>query len=45
MAGTEYRGSELKDVDQFVKDKAGLDSEREKERLYGSDGLGRFELA
>jgi len=31
MAGTEYRGSELKDVDQFVKDKAGLDSEREKE--------------
>jgi len=31
MAGTEYRGSEIKDVDQFVKDKAGLDSEREKE--------------
>jgi len=31
MAGSEYRGSEIKDVDQFVKDKAGLDSEREKE--------------
>ena len=31
MAGTQYRGSEIKDVDQFVKDKAGLDSEREKE--------------
>lgn len=31
MAGTEYRGSEIKDVDQFVNDKAGLDSEREKE--------------
>lgn len=31
MAGTQYRGSEIKDVDQFVKDKTGLDSEREKE--------------
>lgn len=31
MAGTEYRGSEIKDVDQFLKDKAGLESEREKE--------------
>ena len=31
MAGTEYRGSDIKDVDQFLKDKAGLDSEREKE--------------
>jgi len=31
MAGTQYRGSEIKDVDQFVKDKGGLDSEREKE--------------
>jgi len=31
MAGTQYRGSEIKDVDQFVKDKSGLDSEREKE--------------
>ena len=31
MAGTQYRGSDIKDVDQFVKDKAGLDSEREKE--------------
>jgi len=31
MAGTQYRGSEIKDVDQFVKDKAGLESEREKE--------------
>jgi len=31
MAGTQYRGSEIKGVDQFVKDKDGLDSEREKE--------------
>ena len=31
MAGKQYRGSEIKDVDQFRKDKKGLDSEREKE--------------
>ncbi len=31
MAGTQYRGSEILDVDQFVKDAAGLASEREKE--------------
>ena len=31
MAGKEYRGSEVKDVDQFLSDKAGLESEREKE--------------
>ena len=31
MAGTEYRGSDIKDVDQFLGDAAGLDSEREKE--------------
>ncbi len=31
MAGTRYRGSEIKDVDQFIKDKQGLQSEREKE--------------
>jgi hypothetical protein len=31
MAGTTYRGSEIKDVDQFLKDAAGLTSEREKE--------------
>lgn len=31
MAGTQYRGSEIKDVDQFVKDAEGLESEREKE--------------
>ncbi|MCZ0813640.1 MAG: hypothetical protein ACQEVT_05160 [Pseudomonadota bacterium] len=31
MAGTQYRGSEIKDVDQFLKDSAGLESEREKE--------------
>ena len=31
MAGTQYRGSEITDVDQFVKDAAGLSSEREKE--------------
>lgn len=31
MAGSQYRGSEIKDVDQFVKDEGGLDSEREKE--------------
>ncbi|MEM0943037.1 MAG: hypothetical protein AAGI70_03730 [Pseudomonadota bacterium] len=30
MAGTSYKGSEIKDVDQFVKGD-GLDSEREKE--------------
>ena len=31
MAGTQYRGSEIKDVNQFLKDSAGLESEREKE--------------
>lgn len=31
MAGTKYRGSEIKDVDQFLDDAAGLGSEREKE--------------
>lgn len=31
MAGTQYRGSEIKDVNQFIEDKEGLDSEREKE--------------
>jgi len=31
MAGTQYRGSEIKNVDQFLEDKEGLDSEREKE--------------
>ena len=31
MAGTQYRGSEILDVDQFVKDAKGLASEREKE--------------
>ncbi len=31
MAGTQYRGSEIEDVDQFLKDSAGLGSEREKE--------------
>jgi len=31
MAGTQYRGSEIKDVDQFLSDSGGLNSEREKE--------------
>ncbi len=31
MAGTEYRGSEIKDVNQFMEDAKGLESEREKE--------------
>ena len=31
MAGTQYRGSEIKDVDQFVNDADGLESDREKE--------------
>ena len=31
MAGTSYKGSEIKSVDQFIKDKAGLSSSREKE--------------
>ena len=31
MAGTQYRGSEITDVDQFINDKDGLASEREKE--------------
>jgi hypothetical protein len=31
MAGKQYRGSEIKDVDQFLKDAAGLESAREKE--------------
>jgi hypothetical protein len=45
MAGTTYKGSDLKDVDQFIREE-GLDSEREKEigqhigYLYGSHGLG-----
>jgi hypothetical protein len=30
MAGTTYKGSEIKDVDQFIRE-TGLDSEREKE--------------
>ncbi len=30
MAGTTYKGSDLKDVDQFIRE-TGLDSEREKE--------------
>jgi hypothetical protein len=30
MAGTTYKGSDLKDVDQFIRE-SGLDSEREKE--------------
>ena len=31
MAGTQYRGSEIKGVDHFLDDADGLDSEREKE--------------
>ena len=31
MAGSQYRGSEITDVDQFINDAAGLASEREKE--------------
>jgi len=31
MAGKGYRGSEIKDVDQFLNHSTGLDSEREKE--------------
>jgi hypothetical protein len=31
MAGTQYRGSEIKDVAQFEEDAEGLESEREKE--------------
>ena len=31
MAGTQYRGSEITDVDQFINDAAGLASEREQE--------------
>jgi len=31
MAGTQYRGSKIRDVDQFIDDADGLDSEREKE--------------
>ncbi len=31
MAGTQYRGSEIKGVDQFIDDAVGLESEREKE--------------
>ena len=31
MAGTQYRGSEIKDVNQFIDDADGLESEREKE--------------
>jgi len=31
MAGTQYRGSDIKDVDQFLTDKEGLGSDREKE--------------
>ncbi len=31
MAGTVYRGSEIKDVDQFLRDADGLESDREKE--------------
>ena len=31
MAGKKYQGSEIKDVDQFLDDTAGLESEREQE--------------
>ena len=31
MAGTSYKGSDIKSVDQFIEDKAGLSSSREKE--------------
>ncbi len=31
MAGTSYKGSEIKDIDQFLKDQSGLASDREKE--------------
>ena len=31
MAGTKYRGSDISDIDQFIKDKDGLSSEREVE--------------
>ena len=31
MAGTEYRGSNIKDVNQFIEDADGLDCERERE--------------
>ena len=31
MAGTQYRGSEIKDVGQFLKDADGLETDREKE--------------
>ena len=31
MAGTQYRGAEIKDVNQFIDDADGLESEREKE--------------
>ncbi len=31
MAGTQFRGSEIKDVDQFLKDAEGLETDREKE--------------
>ena len=31
MAGTQYRGSEIKDVNQFIDDAKSLDSEREQE--------------
>ena len=31
MAGSSFKGSEIRDVDQFLKDKDGLDSERERE--------------
>ena len=31
MAGTSYKGSAIRDVDQFIGDRQGLESEREKE--------------
>ncbi len=31
MGGKQYRGSDIKDIDQFVHDKEGLESAREKE--------------
>lgn len=31
MAGTSYKGSEIHDVNQFINDEEGLESEREKE--------------
>ena len=39
MAGTSYKGSEIKSIDQFLTDKDGLSSSREKDSISVTDTM------